>query len=69
MPPELQYPSLERMAKSILARFKKMEAAEASFISTAHFNGFHPDIIYQVAAAIWPQGYAAKRLLNNWNFS
>jgi hypothetical protein len=69
MPPEkLQYIQLERIAKSLIKKFKQEEAAEASFISTAHFSGFSPDVIYQVAADIWPGGYAAKKSNGNWCF-
>ncbi|MBD3265496.1 hypothetical protein GF373_02400 [bacterium] len=65
MPPEaVQMLKLERLAKELLPKFKKHEAAEASFISTAHFSGFNPDFIYKVAEQFWPKGYAAKRKKN-----
>lgn len=62
MPRSIQRKKLQRMAEQLQRVFCVDDAAEASFISTARFKGFAPDLIYQVACSYWPSGYAATQM-------
>lgn len=66
MPRSLQRKKLQRMADQFQKAFTLAGLAETSFISTARFKGFSNDLIYQTAASIWPEGYAASLSHENW---
>lgn len=66
MPRSLQRKKLQRMADQFQKAFTLAGLAETSFISTARFKGFSSDLIYQIAASYWPEGYAAGLSHDNW---
>lgn len=66
MPRSIQRKKLQKMAEQLQQVFSLEGAAEASFISTARFKGYAADLIYQVASAYWPGGYAARQNQGTW---
>jgi len=54
------------MADKFKRVFKMDGLAETSFISTARLKGYSPDLIHQIAATFWPEGYAAGRMKGKW---
>lgn len=69
MPRSLQRKKLQRMAEQFQKSFTIEGLAETSFISTARFKGFAHELIYQVAAAYWPDGYAAGLSQGQWQMT
>ncbi len=68
MPHTVEHCQLFRLADKIQRVFKAAGAAESSFITTARLKGFNPEIIHEVAATFWQEGYSAKRRKGKWCF-
>ncbi len=66
MPNSVQKHQLKQLAEKFCRNFSLPGSAEASFLSSARFQGYSSELIEKVAIECWPSGYAAQKQRGVW---